>query len=76
MVSEYIQETKKDSAVYVTSNGVPYANHSYGAQTAGPGRTLLLQDFNLMDDIAHFDHERISERVVHAKGGGAQEYSN
>lgn len=71
MVSEYIQKTKKDPAVYATSNGVPYANHPYGAQTAGPGGPLLLQDFNLMDDISHFDHERIPERVVHAKGGGA-----
>lgn len=74
MVSEYIQNTKKDSAVYATSNGVPYANHPYGAQTAGPGGPLLLQDFNLMDDISHFDHERIPERVVHAKGGGAHGY--
>jgi catalase len=32
---------------------------------------LLLQDFHLVDLISHFDRERILERVVHAKGGGA-----
>ncbi|CUM67110.1 uncharacterized protein PRCAT00004799001 [Priceomyces carsonii] len=66
--------TEKDQAVYTTSNGVPYNKHPYSAQTAGPGGPLLLQDFNLLDDIAHFDAERIPERVVHAKGGGAHGY--
>lgn len=64
----------KDSAVYATSNGVPYAQHPYGAQTAGPGGPLLLQDFNLVDSLAHFARERIPERVVHAKGGGGHGY--
>lgn len=72
MVSEYY--TQKDDAVYATSNGVPYSAHPLGAQTAGPGGPLLLQDFNLMDDLSHFDQERIPERVVHAKGGGAHGY--
>jgi hypothetical protein len=31
----------------------------------------LLQDFHLIDLLAHFDRERIPERVVHAKGAGA-----
>ena len=34
----------------------------------------LLQDFNFIDKIAHFDRERIPERVVHAKGAGAHGY--
>ena len=29
-----------------------------------------MQDFVFMDEMAHFDHERIPERVVHAKGAG------
>jgi catalase len=33
-----------------------------------------LQDFHLIDKLAHFDHERIPERVVHAKGAGAHGY--
>lgn len=72
MVSEYIKQTPP--GVYATSNGVPYSKHPYGAQTAGPGGPLLLQDFNLLDGLSHFDAERIPERVVHAKGGGAHGY--
>ncbi len=34
----------------------------------------LSQDFNLVDSLAHFDRERIPERVVHAKGAGAMGY--
>jgi catalase len=33
-----------------------------------------LQDFHLIDKLAHFDRERIPERVVHAKGAGAHGY--
>lgn len=35
---------------------------------------MLLQDFHLIDKLAHFDRERIPERVVHAKGAGAHGY--
>jgi len=35
------------------------------------GGALLLQDFHHIDLLSHFDRERIPERVVHAKGGGA-----
>lgn len=66
--------SKDDLAVYAVSNGAPLQYHPYGAQQAGPGGPLLMQDFNLMDSISHFDSERIPERVVHAKGGGAHGY--
>uniref|UniRef100_A0AAV1UHU5 Catalase n=1 Tax=Peronospora matthiolae TaxID=2874970 RepID=A0AAV1UHU5_9STRA len=42
--------------------------------TAGPLGPIVLEDFTLLDRLAHFDHERIPERVVHAKGGGAFGY--
>jgi catalase len=35
---------------------------------------LLLEDFHLLDKLAHFDRERIPERVVHANGSGAHGY--
>jgi catalase len=35
---------------------------------------IVLQDFTLLDHLAHFDRERIPERVVHAKGDGAFGY--
>jgi catalase len=38
---------------------------------AGPRGPILLQDHHLREKITHFDHERIPERVVHARGAGA-----
>jgi catalase len=43
-------------------------NHSLKAGRRGP---VLLQDHHLREKITHFDHERIPERVVHARGAGA-----
>jgi hypothetical protein len=42
--------------------------------TAGPKGPILLQDTNFIEHLAHFDRERIPERVVHAKGAGAFGY--
>jgi catalase len=63
----------KDGAVYTTSNGAP-VNEPYAAQRAGFHGPLLLQDFHHIDLLAHFDRERIPERVVHAKAAGAHGY--
>src|SRR5690606_8297488 len=41
------------------------------AQTAGPRGPVLLQDYQLLEKLAHQNRERIPERVVHAKGWGA-----
>ncbi|EUC67774.1 catalase [Rhizoctonia solani AG-3 Rhs1AP] len=63
----------KDGAVYTTSSGAPYSE-PYEAQRIGHHGPLLLQDFHHIDLLAHFDRERIPERVVHAKGAGAHGY--
>ena len=42
-----------------------------GRQTAGPRGPVLMQDYQLMEKMAHFNRERVPERVVHAKGAGA-----
>ncbi|GAB3622479.1 catalase CatB [Mariniluteicoccus endophyticus] len=41
---------------------------------AGPRGPVLLQDHHLREKIMHFDHERIPERAVHARGAGAHGY--
>jgi catalase len=53
-----------------TSTGVPIGDNQ-NALTAGPRGPLLVQDWQLFDKHAHFNRERIPERVVHAKGSAA-----
>ncbi|KAI0071680.1 catalase [Panus rudis PR-1116 ss-1] len=62
-----------DGALYTTSTGAPVAE-PYAVQKIGLTGPLLLQDFHHIDLLAHFDRERIPERVVHAKGAGAHGY--
>ncbi len=63
----------KDKKILTTSSGSPIDNNQ-SSITVGPNGPTLLQDFNLIDKLAHFDRERIPERVVHAKGAGAHGY--
>lgn len=60
-----------EKPVYTTSNGCPVQNPSSWQRVGAAPGPLLLQDFHLIDLLAHFDRERIPERVVHAKGAGA-----
>jgi len=53
-----------------TTAGSPIADNQ-NSQTAGPRGPLLLQDWQLLEKLAHQNRERIPERVVHAKGWGA-----
>lgn len=53
-----------------TKSGQPFANNDHSL-TAGPRGPLLMQDYQLVEKLAHFNRERIPERVVHAKGSGA-----
>ena len=56
-----------------TSTGCPIDDNQ-NSLSVGPRGPLLLEDFQLLDKLAHFDAERIPERVVHAKGAGAHGY--
>ena len=53
-----------------SSAGIPIADDQ-NAVTAGKHGPVLLQDVALLEKLAHFNRERIAERVVHAKGTGA-----
>jgi catalase len=61
------------TAVLTTNQGLPIADdqNSLRAHPRGP---TLLEDFALREKITHFDHERIPERVVHARGAAAHGY--
>jgi catalase len=56
-----------------TNQGVPIANNQSSLKAGLRGPTLL-EDFILREKITHFDHERIPERIVHARGSGAHGY--
>ncbi|GBQ79453.1 catalase [Gluconacetobacter johannae DSM 13595] len=56
--------------VLTTQQGTPVADDQNSLK-AGPRGPTLLEDFHFREKIFHFDHERIPERVVHARGYGA-----
>ncbi|XP_039285986.1 catalase isoform X1 [Nilaparvata lugens] len=64
---------QKNVPVMTTGSGNP-VDDKVNSLTAGPKGPILLQDFTLLDELSHFDRERIPERVVHAKGAGAFGY--
>jgi len=53
-----------------TTGGNPIADNQ-NSMTAGPRGPVLMQDYQLLEKLAHQNRERIPERVVHAKGSGA-----
>ena len=64
-----------DKKYLTTSQGIPVGS-DLSSVTAGQRENgyTLLQDFHLVEKLAHFNRERIPERVVHAKGAGAKGY--
>src|SRR5471032_2430450 len=60
-------------AKLTTNQGVPIADNQNSLR-AGERGPSLLEDFILREKITHFDHERIPERVVHARGTAAHGY--
>ena len=69
-----LDPARQEAGEYLTTNqgvGVTNTNDSVHAGSRGP---TLLEDFHLREKMAHFDRERIPERVVHARGSGAHGY--
>ncbi|OEC88911.1 MULTISPECIES: catalase [Methanobacterium] len=56
-----------------TDQGVK-VNHTDDSLKAGKRGPTLMEDFHFREKITHFDHERIPERIVHARGAGAHGY--
>ena len=65
------QQTTTDTAGRLTTNmGIPVSDNQNSLRLGSRGPTLL-EDFVLREKIFHFDHERIPERIVHARGSAA-----
>jgi catalase len=62
-----VDSSKRD---LTTNQGVPVADNQHSLKAGLRGPTLL-EDFILREKITHFDHERIPERIVHARGSAA-----
>ncbi len=62
---------KADPSAYLTDNFGHRISDNQNSLKAGERGPTLLEDFVLREKIFHFDHERIPERIVHARGSGA-----
>lgn len=67
------QTANADTGYLTTNQGIRISDNQ-NSLTAGPSGPTLLEDFILREKIFHFDHERIPERIVHARGSGAHGY--
>ncbi|MBC7506289.1 MAG: catalase, partial [Sandarakinorhabdus sp.] len=70
---ELHQVAGEGQPVLTTNHGMPISD-DHNSLRAGPRGALLLEDMVLREKIFHFDHERIPERVVHARGLAAHGY--
>ena len=67
------QRADKDTPTLTTQQGVAISDNQNSLK-AGSRGPVLLEDFVLREKIHHFDHERIPERIVHARGSAAHGY--
>ena len=65
---------KKNNSIRLTTNQGLAISDNQNSLKAGTRGPTLLEDFILREKITHFDHERIPERIVHARGTGAHGY--
>ncbi|TIT65986.1 MAG: catalase [Mesorhizobium sp.] len=70
---ELHQRAESEGAVLTTAQGGPVSDDQNSLKI-GPRGPTVLEDFHFREKIFHFDHERIPERVVHARGYGAHGY--
>jgi catalase len=70
---EWHQQKTTNQPALSSNLGVPISDNQNSLRITPNGPTLL-EDFLLREKITHFDHERIPERVVHARGTGAHGY--
>jgi catalase len=68
-----LHQVAEDGPMLTTAQGVPVSD-DHNTLKSGDRGPALIEDFHFREKIFHFDHERIPERVVHARGYGAHGY--
>src|SRR5687768_9370346 len=71
---DLLRNTENGLGATLTTNQGTAINDNQNTLKAGQRGPSLLEDFIFREKITHFDHERIPERVVHARGTGAHGY--
>ncbi|ASQ44837.1 catalase [Legionella clemsonensis] len=72
---QQMEEFSSDhSGQFLTTNHGLRINHTDDSLKAGARGPTIMEDFHFREKLTHFDHERIPERVVHARGSGAYGY--
>ena len=73
-IDDLAKNTEHGEGEFLTSNTGLRINDDQNSLKAGERGATLLEDFLLREKITHFDHERIPERIVHARGSAAHGY--
>src|SRR5687767_12611741 len=73
-IDDLQKNTEESAGEFLTTNHGVRINDNQNSLKAGERGPSLLEDFILREKITHFDHERIPERVVHARGSAAHGY--
>ncbi len=69
-----LHQTATENSTKLTTNEGMVISDDQNSLKVSPRGPVLLEDFVLREKITHFDHERIPERVVHARGYAAHGY--
>jgi catalase len=73
-IDDLYMNTEDGSGEAMTTNQGLKINDDQNSLTAGERGPTLMEDFHFREKMTHFDHERIPERIVHARGAGAHGY--
>src|ERR1700677_2474426 len=73
-IADLAVNTEDSTEQFLTTNHGVRINDNQNSLKAGERGATLLEDFILREKITHFDHERIPERIVHARGSAAHGY--
>lgn len=74
MTDNQQQQQSNQEEILTNRQGHPITDNQ-NVRTVGDRGPTVLENYNFLEKITHFDRERIPERVVHARGAGAHGYA-